>query len=645
MAEIVKEEGESRFRKLSGSLEGFTRITTIIFAIFLLMYIVGFFTSDWVFLPRQTFRGLGLGTGLLLFFLKVPVRSADSHRVPWYDWLLAICGALSSYYFAAVYPTRIGMAHLVNTWELLLGIMAVVAVIEAGRRAMGWAFFILVVVFFFYPMLSGNLPGFLQGRGYSFYRVIEQMYMFDVGIYGSFLDIALTTLFTFLLFAGFLIATGAQKFFLDFALSLVGYMRGGPAKVAVIGSGLMGTMTGSAVANVVGTGSITIPLMKNTGYPGYFAGAVEAVASTGGQLVPPVMGAVAFLMAEVIGVSYWNIVVYALLPAILYYLALFIMVDLEAGKLGLKGLPRAQLPSIRKTLSTGWYYIIPILLLVYLLGGAGFSPENSALYSLVVLVALTFFKPETRVTLKKVFGALENAIYSSFEIIIICALMGIIAGAVNMTGLGSTLASGIVNLAGGNLFILLLLAAVACYIFGMGLPTISQYILLALLVAPAIVKLGVPVVAAHMFILYWGLTSHLTPPVAPAAFVAAGIAGAPPLKTAFQAMQLGISLLLVPFAFVFAPGMLLLPGYPLIEIVQPIVTSIIGVVYMSIGISGYLLRTIGPWGRAIMIAAGVMCIIPELYTDIIGIVLGLAVIAFHVIQARATREQRVTSCT
>jgi len=641
VAKTTPEEEQGRYREPKGNLKTVIRVLTIMLALFLILYILGIFTRGDIFLPRPSFRGLALGTILILVYLQVPANFAGYKRVPWYDWLLLICGAVGAYYFAAVYPTRIGMAQLKGTPELVLGFLTLISLVEASRRLMGSAFAVIIGIIFIYPMICNRLPGVLMGRGYSFYRVVEQMYMLEGGVFGSFLDIALCTIFAFLLFSAFLGVTGAQKFFLDLALSLVGHVRGGPAKVAVIGSGFMGMMTGSAVANVVGVGSITIPLMKNAGYRPVFAAAVEAVGSTGGQLMPPVMGAVAFLMADTLEISYWSICIYAIIPAILYYLGLFLTVDFEAARTGLKGLPRAQLPSLLKTLQYGWYYIVPILVLVYFLGFRAYAPEIAGLYAVAVLGILACIRKETRLTVKKVLDGLERAVLSSFDIVLICALMGIIVAAFNLTGLSANLASALVTAAGGNLLLLLLLAAVACYIFGMGLPTVAQYMILALLVAPAISQMGVPVVAAHMFILYWGLTSHLTPPVCPAAYAAAGIAGAPMMRTGLQAMFNGISLLLVPFAFVYAPGLLLLPGYrSAAGILIPLLSCLAGVTFLSAAVGGYLFRPCSRLTRVILAVAGVLCVMPEIISSVFGFVLGFSVAVTQIFQRRAVTRQK-----
>jgi TRAP transporter 4TM/12TM fusion protein len=493
-------------------------------------------------------RALSMGLLLALCFLLVPATNTLAQkRLPWYDVIL-VFAALSATLYIFIFYQQVTTSYTVpSVGEKTLAGIAFLVSLEAVRRTVGWSVTILGAFFILYPLLGSFFPGFLFTKSYSFTRIVGQFYLSTVGMFGWIADIFVTVVATFLIFAQFLRATGAGDFFINLGLSVVGYFRGGSAKAAVVASSIFGTISGLAVANVVTSGTITIPLMKRSGYKSEFAAAVEAVASTGGQIMPPVMGAAAFIMADFLGVSYWAVVIAAVIPAIIYYIALFVMVDLEAVKAKHAGMARAEIPPFWKTLRSGWPNFIPVVALVYFLGVLNYEIDTSALYALIVLILVSSFKKETRLSLSKALTALAEGVYSLVTIGPVALVLGIIVGSVTLTGLGNTLSSQLTAITGGSLISLLIFAALGSFILGMGLPTVACYVLMAILVAPALVSMGVLPIAAHLFVFYWGMLSMITPPVALAAYVAAPIADANPTKVGLIAVRLGAVAFVVAF--------------------------------------------------------------------------------------------------
>lgn len=635
----VVEKVETRFRQFHGPMRVVVSVISAVLIAYLLAYLLGFLTGQKVFLYLPQFRAMGLALVFVLAYVLTPLRRrSPMDRVPWYDILFMLMGIGPSLYFFFVYPSRVGMMRAEGAHEIVLAILIIIAIVEATRRLMGMAVTTILLVFIIYPMVSAYAPWFLHGRGLAPTDAVTRFFLFEsTGIFGSFLELALGIFFIFLLFAAFLQVTGAGDFFMNLALSLMGHVRGGPAKVVIVGDTFLGTMTGSAVANVVASGVITIPLMIKTGYKRHFAAAVEAVSSTGGQLVPPVMGVTAFLMAEVLNISYWQVAVAAIIPSILYYLALYFMLDFEAAKNKLAGRPRAELPRFWSVLGQGWFLFAPLGLLVYFLGKLAYSPEKAALYATGALMLLSFARKETRLTLRKVLNAVESTAGSMLEVTIMTGAVAIIAGSVAVTGLGVNLSGGLVDLSGGNTLILLMLTAAACYVLGMGLPTMASYLLLALLVAPALVKGGLSPFVAHFFIFYWSLTSHITPPVAPAAFVAAGLAGASMWQTCWTSMRLGLVLLILPFFFVYSPA-LLMQGEPL-KIVESAFTAIVGTIALAAALQGYMFGYTKLWQRAFMGVGGLLLIFPDWRAEVIGLILAGGSVLWHWREAKAFRLQ------
>jgi TRAP transporter 4TM/12TM fusion protein len=476
----------------------------------------------------------------------------------------------------------------------------------------------------FYALFTFLFPGRLYGKGVTWPRLATFLYLDPQGILGIAIEVAATVVFAFVFFGQALFRTGGGEFFTDSAMALMGHFRGGPAKVAVLASSLFGTISGSAVANVVTTGSVTIPLMKKTGYPPHFAGAVEATASSGGQIMPPVMGAAAFIMATFLGISYAKVAISAAIPAILYYLAVFIQVDLEAAKNGLRGLPSNLLPKLLVVFRKGWPFFIPLSVLIYTLFILRVEADKAGLYTTASVFLICCIRRENRLNLKKIARILKETGEGMLEIGVISSAAGLIIGIVSLTGLGFTFSQVLVNLAGGSTLLLLILGAVGAIILGMGMTVTAAYILMVILIAPALIQLGVAPLNAHMFVFYFAVMSFLTPPICLAVYAAASLAGADMMKTAFQAIKLGIAAYIVPFLFAYHPSLLLQGN--IIEVIHAVITAIIGISLVAIGIEGFLFRKLNWVKRVLLILGGLGCMIPGWRSDLIGLVMGIPII-------------------
>jgi TRAP transporter 4TM/12TM fusion protein len=585
-----------------------------------------------------THRAVHLSFFVVLTFLLVPMRKRDlTGRFPWYDVLLAILGFSGCAYVFVLFERELLLRTATPTvLDTIFGVITIIVLLEASRRLIGWLIPSLVAFFLFYALFSNHFPGILHARGYSIERILLDMYVGDLGIWSSLLGISATMIFMFILFASFLHVSGGGEFFLDFARAVAGRFRGGPAKVAVLASALFGTLSGSCIANVASTGAITIPMMKRTGYKPEFAGAIEACSSAGGMIMPPVMGAAAFIMADWLQVSYWTICVAAFIPATLYFVSLYFMVDLEAARTGLKGLPSHALPSLRSTLARGWVFVFPVAVLIYFIAVLNWNPTKAALYSIVAMIIVSLFSRKTRVNLSKLLGGLEAGGKGMLEVAVLCGTIGIMVGVIYTTGLGVKLSSMLVDFSGGNLFALLVLTAIASYILGMGLPTTACYILLAILVAPALVEMGIPPVAAHLFVFYFGIIGNITPPVCGAVFVGASIAGAPMMKTAVQAMRIAIVAYIVPFIFAYNPALVAIgPGA---KIAVALLTGVVGVALVAAGVQGHLLRRLARFERLPLIAGAILLMTPGWQTDLIGLAVAFPVVARQVYTVLSARR-------
>lgn len=623
---LEKYDRESAYRRLSGPLAGAVSIICIIWSLFQL------YTAAFGVFPPTLQRAPHLGFALVLIYLLYPFkRGARRDHIPWYDFLLAALSAAVTTYHVVFYRALIDRAGAYTPLDIAVSALGVLLVLEATRRVAGPVLVSLAALFLLYGYFGPYMPGFLAHRGYSFSRIVTHSFLSTEGILGVPISVSSTFIFLFLVFAAYLRKTGIGDWLTKLAIGIAGGATGGPAKAAVIASACQGTVSGSSVANVVGTGSVTIPLMKHIGYRKEFAGAVEAAASTGGQLMPPIMGAAAFIMTEFTGVSYAKIAAAAAIPAILYFTGVFTMVHLEAKKAGLKGLPREELPSAGKLLKEKWYLLTPIVGIVFFLV-TGRTAMLAALYGIILTVAVSFISRDTRMSLVGILRGLEEGARSALGVAAACATAGILVGIITLTGLGLKMAHGIVELSGGNIYLTMLFTMIASLILGMGVPTTANYIIQATIAAPALVAAGVKVLAAHLFVFYFGIIADVTPPVALAAFAASGIAGSEPFRTGFEASKLAFAAYLVPYIFALSPSLVLIDVTPL-EIIKALATSIIGMIGVGAAIAGYLVRRCSYWERAVLFAGGVMLVDPGTLTDAIGIVVVSLVFLWQKVKA------------
>jgi TRAP transporter 4TM/12TM fusion protein len=564
--------------------------------------------------------------------------------VPWYDALAAAAAFGTLAYLTWQYQALVDLIVLRPRGGVVAGAIAIVLSLEALRRATGRTLPVIAAVFIAYALWGDVLPGQLAARATDWQTLSAYLALDVNGLLGLPLAVAATIVLAFLLFGELLNASRGTRFFTDIAMLAMGRFRGGPAKMAVVGSALFGSVSGSAVANVVATGVITIPLIKRSGYPAHKAAAIEAVASTGGQLMPPVMGASAFLMAEFLQIPYGEVVLAALLPAILYYVALFIQADLDAARMRIAPLAREELPPRRKVLP-GLYFVLPFVVLIVALFNFNQPPQLAALLAAVLLIplALAFGYRGERPRWREFLRAVPAAGYAVLDIVLVCVAAGIVIGVLGISGLGFNLTQALVQVGEGSLALLLVLTALVCIVLGMGLPTVGVYVLLAALVAPALIKVGVSPIAAHLYVMYFGMMSMITPPVAIAAFAAASIAGADPMRTGWSAVAFGWTAFVVPFLFVLSPQ-LLLQGAPW-AVALAAATAMAGVWLVSIAVTGYFLRPLAaPW-RAAFAASGLMALIPAgafpgaIYTDAAGMLAGLGLIGYEIAVRR--RRSRV----
>lgn len=564
------------------------------------------------------YLGIFMALTLCLTFLLTPAtKGAPIDRLSWYDALLALSGMAAGCYLTVFYVDLLYQPLRATPADLIIGSLTILLSLEASRRLLGWALTGIGSLFILYGLYCEVLPGFLHAKGHSWSYLVPYLCFQTSGIPGMVLGIVSTIILAYLLFGQTLLGSGGGKLVTDFTLCLVGRFRGGPAKVAVVASSLFGTMSGSSVSNVVITGTFTIPMMKGAGYRPTFAGAVEAVSSTGGLIMPPVMGAAAFLVAEFLGIGYAQVVIAAIFPAVLYYTAVFAQVDLEAAKAGLRGLPPGEIPALKTALRASWQFILPLAVLVYFLLIRMFPAATAALYAIVSVVIVSFFRKESRLGLRRILAISEATGRTLLDIGVVALLSGIVIGVVNLTGLSMNLSRFLTGIMALNLFVVLLLAAVTSTILGMGLPMSACYILLAILVAPALVELGLQPLAAHLFIFYFGALSFLTPPIAVAAYASATLAGSAFIPTGLQAMRLAIVAYIVPFIFVYNPA-LLMQGSA-ISLAPALITAIAGALFLSAGIEGYLFCSIGWVGRILFILGGVGLIVPGWQTDLIAL--------------------------
>lgn len=631
--EILKKfDKESDYRIYSGFFAKFIAALAITFSVFQL------YTAVFGVLDAMIQRSIHLSFGLCLIFLLYPTSKKWSRsKLHPLDAVLSILGVLAPMYIVFAYQSLVTRAGQTTPFDLVAGFIGILLVLEAARRVVGIPMVIVALVFIVYAFIGPYIPGKLAHRGARVDTLIQHLYFTTEGIFGIPLGVSSTFIFLFILFGAYLERTGLGQLFIDLANSVAGWAAGGPAKVAVLSSALMGTVSGSSVANVVGTGSFTIPMMKKLGYKPEFAGAVEATASTGGQLMPPIMGAAAFLMAEFTGVPYARIIGAAALPALLYYFGVWSGVHYEAKRLGLKGLNREELPKLKRIIAERGHLIIPLIAIVYLLV-TGFTPMKAALWAIILSILSSMLRKSTRIKPMEIIKGLEAGARGALGVIAATACAGIIIGVVTLTGLGLKLGSVLVDIANGNLVITLFFTMVTSILLGMGVPTTANYVITSTIAAPAIVmimaqKAGLDpnavapaniVLPAHMFAFYFGIIADVTPPVALAAFAGAGIAKANPMKTGVNATKLAIAAFLVPYIFVMNPQMLLFNVTPL-GLIWMMATSLIGITAVSGAVSAWFRTNMNWFERIAAFVGGLLMIDPGLVTDVIGIGLCAAV--------------------
>jgi len=592
------------------------------------------YTAGFGLMTAMLQRGVHLTFALVLIFLLYPLKLKS--RCKWVidAACLLLVVLIGAYMALFASPTQLAARALVglSTMDLVVGALLLLILLEATRRICGNGLVVIAVVFMAYAYFGRNLPSLLAHRGYGFTQIIEQLVFTTEGIYGTPLGVSATFIILFVLFGAFLEKSGGGEFFVDMAYALAGKAKSGPAMTAVVSSAMMGTISGSAASNVVTTGTFTIPLMKRVGYKPPVAGAIEAVASTGGQVLPPVMGAAAFIMAEMLGITYGQVAIAAILPALLYFVSVGVMVHLEAVKGGFKGLPREQLPVLWTVLKRGFYYLIPLGVIIYTLVILFYTPTKAALLAIGTTVAVSFFRRESWMTPRRILDALDSGVKASLVVAAACATAGIIIGVVTLTGLGLRFSNLIVTASGGSLLLALLLTAVTCLVLGMGLPTSAAYIITATLGAPALVKLGLTPIGAHLFVLYFACISAITPPVAIAAYAASGVALSSPMQTAWHASRLGIAAFVVPFMFAYGPELLLI-GPPL-EVVRAALTALFGIWLLASGVQGYALARSNWLQRGMMLVAALLLIETGGITDVAGFILALLVIVSQLFFAK-----------
>ena len=619
-AVMRKYDRESNTRIWEGSLRWITGGLMAAFSLYCIAMTL------WSTALPETRLSLFLACIVFIGFLTYPIKKGHvkANFMPWYDIVLMLVGTGCFLYFAFNAMAMIKLATRIEPIHVVIGVVGILVLLELCRRCVGLPILCVVgvlLVYTFYNQLSWNAD-FYQ----ALKNIVYKLFYTTNGVIGTPVNVCYTYIVLFIIFGAFLERTGIANFFISLANRIAGWSSGGPAKVAVISSALCGMVSGSSVGNTVTTGSVTIPMMKKTGYKPEFAGAVEAAASTGGQIMPPIMGAAAFLMAEYMGLPYAKVAVKAILPAVLYFTGIFIAVHLEAKKLGLKGLSREEMPAW-KDLGRKCYLLLPLILLVWLVSTGAKTMQFSAAVSILAAVVVGFLNKGERLTPKKIFEALEAGARGAITVGVACAVAGMIAGCITVTGLASILINGIVGLAGDAVIIGLALTMVCCIILGMGVPTTANYCIMASTCAPILIKMGIPVVAAHFFVFYFGIVADITPPVALAAYAGSAIAKSDPMKTGINATKLAIAAFIVPYIFAYSPALLFENISGWWEVAQICISALLGIFGIAAALNGHLYKKI-PWlFRILLVAGGLGMMIPGTLTDVVGLVLVAAVVA------------------
>ena len=657
---ISKLDRESSFRTLTGHRGLIICAICVLFSLFQLY-------STWRIIPSTHMRPIHVGiVTMLAFFLYPAARTGAKDRLPLYDLALGLL-SLALFLFPVFYFNELVRQNAYPWWQYLIGGVAILLLMEACRRVVGLPILIIATVFILVGILGRNLPGFMGNRGYSVQQIIKHLFYTQEGVFGAPVGASSTFIFLFILFGAFLQMTGVGEFFIELGNAIAGKQRGGPAKVAVITSAMMGTVSGSSVANTVGTGSFTIPMMKRLGYRPEFAAAVEASASTGGQLMPPVMGAAAFLMAESVGVPYTTVVKAAIIPALLYFAGIYIVTDLEAKKRGLKGLDRDKLPRLLTALRERGHLLLPLISIIYILS-AGFTPDRAALIGIGIAILTGYAKTlldilipgkrsmqeimaaRTGLRPRQYLEALESGARGVIGVALACGVAGIIAGMITLTGVGLKMGAGLTALAGGRLILLLIFTMFSSILLGMGVPTTANYLITSTIMAPIVARAllahlpGVygaltlvdpkmAILPAHLFTFYFGIIADITPPVALAAMAGSAIAKSDPLKSGLEASRLAIAAFLVPYIFVYSPQMLMLNAH-WYEVVLIALTALIGMFGIGMAVENFWESKLNVLQQLMALAGGLMLIVPGIATDGAGLLLIALVLLWQRLQTR-----------
>ena len=611
-----------------------------IFAILVTLYHLVFASGFWM--PETLkHRSLHVSMILILAFAMYPATKKASRKIiAWYDYILIALSAAVPLYMWLDYFNIINRAGKPNSMDVIIGTLLTLLVLEATRRVCGMALPMLGGIFILYSLMGTkqglipvNIPGIFLHRGYTWQKLMSHFFANTEGIYGSSVNVASTYIFLFIAFGEIMNKCGMGKFFNDIANALAGGSKGGPAKVAVVASGLLGMINGAAVAVVVTTGSFTIPLMKKTGYDNEFSGAIVATGSVGGQLMPPVMGAAAFIMAETLGIKYSTLLVSAIIPAVIYYMGILLQIQMRAEKMGMQGTPKDQLPKVGEVMKEYGHLAIPLVFLIYMLFFSGKTVIMAAFYTILFTIVVAQLRPNTRMSLNDIIDAMVASAKSTVSVAIACACVGIIVGVCSITGFALNMASTIIQIGGQSLMFTLMFTMVTCMILGMGLPSIPSYIITSTIAAPALVTLGIPPIAAHMFCFYFAMFANLTPPVALAAFAAAGIAGGSPMKTGWASVKLALAGFILPYMFVYNTELLLLDT-PIAKGIQVAITAAIGVFLISVAVEGFLFRKVNAVLRILCFAGAYLLIDSGLITDIIGIAICVGIVLLQKTMAK-----------
>lgn len=619
-----KKPSDGKKRSFTGKMKLFITVFTVALAVFQL------YTAFFGVFPAMQQRSLHMAFVLPLIFLLYPMwKSSPKDRPSLCDWMFAAGAAFCTVYIFVMYENIANRAGMYEQYELYLGVAMIFLVFEAARRVLGCPLPIFCAIFIVFAYYGRSMPGPFKHFGLSIPRIIEELYLTTDGLFGLVTGVSATYIYLFILFGAFLSSTGTSQFFNDLAMALTGHLKGGPAKIAVVSSAFMGTISGSTSANVATTGAFTIPLMKSIGYQPHFAGAVEAAASTGGQIMPPVLGAAAFIIADSLGISYLKVLSAAVVPAILYFWSIWCCLSLEAAKLGLKGLPRDMLPKVKDVLFKNGYKAIPLFGIIYFLV-QGYNPLYAGCWGIALAVLLSFVKKEDRLDLKSFIATLEDGSKSALSVAIACIIVGVVIGMMGATGIALKVGDVILSLTKGNLLLTLVATMFLSMILGMGMPTTASYVMASAVAAPALILLGCRPLDVHFFVFFYAVLSSVTPPVCVGAYTAAGIAGSDPNQTAFTAIKLALAGFIVPFVFIYSPRIMLTNVESWPATIFAIFTAIVGVYGLAVATEGFVVRPVPFWGRLLAFAGALLLIVPGVLGDAGGFILLAFVLLYNV---------------